>query len=1474
MNMKKNYSCTALMFSALLLLPLSARAQRHINRNARVAKAAELQNQRQQFWLDHPAFPRMATPETTRLKTPPTTFAATTTGDTRVVTVDDGTVLEGNIIYASNMTSTSGISFYKFPVTTGNATFTNITGGKSFRANGGGIYSEDRSRYDLVEWVRGNTGTVSAQYARLNTSDWSVERTQVLPQNDYSMIAYDVTRDPVTHQVYGAFINSAGTGMELGVADYDKVSRTTIGALSKIVVALAADSKGQLWGIATDGNLYKINKQTAAMTLVGSLGVTVSSNLQSMTFYQKKNVLYFSQFSQGASGLYQVNTTTGAATKVMSYPKNEELVALNVLQEGFFDGVPAAPTNVTCNFTSKDKTAQVGFSVPQKTYQGAELTGKVAWHIVTSDGQDITDSARAGYNISQNVQFKNSGKCSVYVYLSNAAGDGPRSEVFSQWLGYDVPVAVTNVHLKVANNQNATLTWTAPAKGVNGGQLDAGEMSYSITRMPDGKAFTVDHDTVLSDTIHATRPNIYYYTVAPVIDGLKGAATESNHVRIDKGACSVPFVDNFGSQDDFDLFDVQDRDSDGVTWQWYDMMHTARIAWSSSAHNDWLISPAIHLEPGNYYRISYDVNRMSSQQTEKMRAVWGDAGASADTYTNVLAEGEIENWQSRTVSKIVTVDKAQDVRLAFQALSDANQGCIYLRNVKVELETSFQAPAKATITAVKAAARGGKSATISFTAPTTTTHGEALSSISAIKVYNGDEVAWTAASAAPGQSYTAEVPAQGNGIVNLRVECANEHGATSVDTTVYVGIDRPQAPRDIHLSDNGSTVQLSWDAPAGQGINGGYVDPAALTYNVGSSEGSTLVAQQTTATSYSAPSDTTGTQRMLYYGVQAVSEAGEGQWGLSNFVLAGKAYELPFTESFPGQTPSHDIWIINDQDAVVASTLAQDGDEGAMVLQSATDSVITLQSGKIDVSKAASPVLSFWYYQHKSGSKLNVLVAKDGGTPAKLTNISFESADTTVDRWQKVLLPLADYRQSHYITLTFEVLNDKQSQTIFDNILIDDRYAHNLSVSNLNCPATVSAGSAADVVATVENKGYADWNDAHVALRVNGNTVADSVVTLKAGQEQNVTFHVTFNAGMTATADSLTHLEVLADETGDDDPADNSRQASVNVSTLNLPTVTDLTGHAVGDALTLTWSRPNYTAPLSVTDDMESYDSWSLDSFGNWTTIDENPGWPAAQPGSGSFEHMGEKYAAIVMEPESALSYSAHSGKKVLAIADNDAWAGDAGSGCENTNKYLVSPELTGQAQTITFWWSNAEEYVPEQFSVVYSTTGNAAADFTNTAWSIFETPYSRQWTEQSVDLPAGAKYFAIHVTSSYGTALLIDDITYAPANASGSAAKPANDIEGYNVYLNGVQLNQQPVTATTYTTPMVYGKYQVSTVYTRGEAALGNVYEPGHGTGISTIVTSDSPTVVYSVNGVRRPATQRGVNIIRQGNHTYKVAK
>lgn len=231
MNMKKNYSCTALMFSTLLLLPLSARAQRHINRNARVAKATELQNQRQQFWLDHPVFPRMATPETTRLKTPPTTFAATTTGDTRVVTADDGTVLEGNIIYASNMTSTSGISFYKFPVTTGNATFTNITGGKSFRANGGGIYSEDRSRYDLVEWVRGNTGTVSAQYARLNTSDWSVERTQVLPQNDYSMIAYDVTRDPVTHQVYGAFINSAGTGMELGVADYDKVSRTTIGAL-------------------------------------------------------------------------------------------------------------------------------------------------------------------------------------------------------------------------------------------------------------------------------------------------------------------------------------------------------------------------------------------------------------------------------------------------------------------------------------------------------------------------------------------------------------------------------------------------------------------------------------------------------------------------------------------------------------------------------------------------------------------------------------------------------------------------------------------------------------------------------------------------------------------------------------------------------------------------------------------------------------------------------------------------------------------------------------------------------------------------------------------------------------------------------------------------------------------------------------------------------------------------------------------
>ncbi|MCR4660178.1 MAG: choice-of-anchor J domain-containing protein [Bacteroidales bacterium] len=93
---------------------------------------------------------------------------------------------------------------------------------------------------------------------------------------------------------------------------------------------------------------------------------------------------------------------------------------------------------------------------------------------------------------------------------------------------------------------------------------------------------------------------------------------------------------------------------------------------------------------------------------------------------------------------------------------------------------------------------------------------------------------------------------------------------------------------------------------------------------------------------------------------------------------------------------------------------------------------------------------------------------------------------------------------------------------------------------------------------------------------------------------------------------------------------------------------------------------------------------------------------------------------------------------------------------------YLISPELNlgGQSRSVEMYvqLSNGPEAVP--FEVRYSTTGNAASDFTNVARASggnFST-----LTRFNATLPAEAKYMAISYTGSGAqNFLFIDDITF-----------------------------------------------------------------------------------------------------------------
>jgi len=132
--------------------------------------------------------------------------------------------------------------------------------------------------------------------------------------------------DPVADKIYVADYTGSGTALRsISTTDF---SVTMIGAItSEIIIGLASDSAGNLYGISLDtDSLFSINTTTGAGTVVGPLGVDINY-AQSISFDRTNNILYGTLYS-GSGGVYTINTATGAAT--LMAPLEGELDGLAV----------------------------------------------------------------------------------------------------------------------------------------------------------------------------------------------------------------------------------------------------------------------------------------------------------------------------------------------------------------------------------------------------------------------------------------------------------------------------------------------------------------------------------------------------------------------------------------------------------------------------------------------------------------------------------------------------------------------------------------------------------------------------------------------------------------------------------------------------------------------------------------------------------------------------------------------------------------------------------------------------------------------------------------------------------------------------------------------------------------------------------------------------------------------------------------
>lgn len=977
-------------------------------------------------------------------------------------------------------------------------------------------------------------------------------------------------------------------------------------------------------------------------------------------------------------------------------------------------------------------------------------------------------------------------------------------------------------------------------------------------------------------------------------------------------AASVDWSETFDTREAFAAFTVKDVNEDGKTWEYSSYNQCARASYNGDLQmDDWLITPRFTLEAGVTYKFSVDAK--NNFGVEKFEVFAGNAPTVEAMNIPVIARQEVKSSKFTTFEGEFAVPQTGTYYVGIHGCSDPDKLYLDIDNLKLQQGANASSPAAVTDLEVTSDIGGLNKVTVKCKLPATDMSGSPLASVDNVEVLCDDASVATEAGAPGGTfEWIHNDATPGTHKYTVVVYSGGERGQ-EVTAEVFVGPNKPSAVPYLGVGEfTPGDVTIRWNAPATD-IDGKSLNPDLLSYKVVRyqvMEGSLYYeediedAEDVTGTEYVHHAvDADAGQMFTAYGVYAKTVAGRSSVAKTPLFPVGTSYAAPWGESFAGGnaatlfrsetvayeqvSPSWDAW----SDAT-SEVKAFDGDGGFLAMAGASaGDCARFYSGKIDLGELASPALSFYVYNHPGGNPSNNLfeIYVSGGQGFTFRK-DFKVGELPATGWNLVTVPLDEYK-GKTIQFAFQLTVSDYVTTLVDNIEIGELHPTDLAITALQAPQSVTAGAGFNVVARIENRGSLLAENYEVDL-YRGDNLVQTLEGEPVSPDGIVEIVFTENISVFAVADAAYHAVVRID--GDADASnDISAICEVGVAAPTHPAPTSLSGSVEGNTVTLSWTEPyvGNVVPEPITDDFESYESFATENVGGWTFVDVD-GAPI-----GKFDKIVFPGITVENQPSSfwvndatldCLNslFAANSGNKYLAqmyTADQtrcDDWA--------------ISPELYGNAQTISFYAKSYSTYFGEEMEVLYSTTGTTTADFISIKK---DSNVPNAWTKYDVELPEGAKYFAIRCTSNDCYMLFIDDVTYTPLHGSAAIS-----LVGYNVYRDGAKLNAEPVTTTSFTDPDIPAgmhQYTVTALYDKGESLPSESYST-QGSGLADIdsaatcrvrgmqgvieieCTSASNVAVYGVDGKllrlftadgrSHLETAPGIYLVKVGHQSLKV--
>lgn len=1292
-----------------------------------------------------------------------------------------------------------------------------------------------------------------------NSFTWSYDSPNIL--------AYAPTYDPTTSTIYTCVFAdgwnyASDTDAQLAVIDLsyalDPIKK--IGDLPVRMRAMAATADGTLLGVGEDGWLYSINKSTAEATQLVEVTLPSPSGEgnpwdsfytyahESMVCDWETGNLYMSYGDDfWDTCISRIDPVTGQGEIVADYSydfgdANTECVVGLFFKQSMAQSAtaPESVTNLNVAPVGIDLKAEVSFTLPANDIEGNPITKPVDWTVTNGDAVLGQGQGEAGEAVTTTVDVPAQGQ-TTFVVTPSVGGESGRAVNVVAFIGPDTPSIPGTPTLRASGNR-LTLTWYE-AYPLNLGNL--GDITYKVTRMPDNVVVAeATPETRLVDDIESEIKTAYYYIIEPTAGPVTGEAVTSRQAYAGT-YFAMPYSDSFTDGALFLEYPVIDANNDGNLWDinTNSNREAAFFPGNENAADDYLLIGPFKMEAGSAY--AFHMTAGGHNRMEQVALYIGTDPDDAAGYTELIAPTIINPMEAdKSLSVTYEATESGLYYFAIHACSAANSQYLYIYDVDVK-EIGANSPAAPTeVEAIPLA----DAAELHFTMPLTNVDGSSADDLTEARIFRDDEhIGTVTEGVAKGARLTfTDTDAVSKGMHRYTVVAVNTNGqGKPAEVQLYRGLDYPGSPTSLRFWEDLNTpglIHMTFDAPT-RGYYGGYVNPDEIFY---------LIEYTTTGGQSGLVELGYGTEHTLQLSEPAAQEIFAGSvygrntqgairstWTTA-VATVGPAQSLPLRESWPGMTQRSGIWTgqyVDDNMPLfssrwdiscgsAATILPQDGDGGMLAMSNDIDQGRRrILTPRVTLQGTANPCLVFYYYATADATSLTVQIAVDDQPMTTLSEAAIEPQ--LLGQWIRATIQLNQFRDAKYVQFGFLGQGNIAEEFLaIDNVTIADMAGKDLSVISFEAPSRLDTGMPADFRVVVRNTGNepVSATDYTVDLFL-GNTMVDRLYGEDLQPDAQADFNLCYTAGVTDPATAAFHAEIVYAD--DEMPANNvSDLADVLILTPDYPTVNDLKAEG-SDAIALNWSDPsteNMCEP--VTESFEAYEPFIISNIGDWTLVDgdgHNTVRMATALGVLDYPHIGEPMAWQVMDPAAANIFHGawypRTGSNMLVSFQ----AVNAEGRDEASNDWLISPRLSGAAQTISFFArTGMNTYSPEVFDLMVSYTTNDIDAFGVFAADV-NVPDASDWHEFIYRLPAGVRYFAIVHKSRNQMAMMIDDITYAPE--SGDALDL--QLNGFNIYRDGQRLTDEPVAANQYIDTDVElhrdYSYNVSAVYDRGESALSN---------------------------------------------------